>query len=242
LLLLDDDLIACPSCGALMEVLTFDPPALTSDSGALKLISEASSEDGLDFSAMSNDELFEIAHSGFGRYQQKEVDGAKNELKNREHADPRVVSNFQGVTGAAPPPGMLTSVSDSKLYSVGQITLATYLGAPIAGCLLLAQNYRALGKRDAVWQPLVAGIASTILLFIITFFLSEDFPSKILPAVYTSMMYGFARQWQGDAINNHLQAGGRKGSWAATIMIGLGCLVIVLGLLFAFVITFDLEP
>jgi hypothetical protein len=41
LLLLDEDLIACASCGALMEVLTFDPPTLASDSSALQLIPEA---------------------------------------------------------------------------------------------------------------------------------------------------------------------------------------------------------
>jgi FtsH-binding integral membrane protein len=48
-------------------------------------MNEDHSEDGLDFSAMSDDELFEIVNNGFGRYQQKEVDGAKNELKNREY-------------------------------------------------------------------------------------------------------------------------------------------------------------
>lgn len=52
-------------------------------------MNEDHSEDGLDFSAMSDDELFDIVNNGFGRYQQQEVDGAKNELKNREYNNAR---------------------------------------------------------------------------------------------------------------------------------------------------------
>lgn len=48
LLLLDEELIACARCGALMEVLTFDPPVLASDSSALKLIPEAPPDGGAD--------------------------------------------------------------------------------------------------------------------------------------------------------------------------------------------------
>lgn len=48
LLLLDEDLIQCASCGALLKVLTVDPPTLLSDSRALELISEASPGDGAD--------------------------------------------------------------------------------------------------------------------------------------------------------------------------------------------------
>lgn len=199
------------------------------------------SEDDLDFSAMSDDELCEIVNS-FGRYQQKEVDGAKNELKNREYNNARVVSNFQVSTSEAHPPVLLTSVSGSKLYSVGQITLATYLGAPLAGCLLLAHNYRVLGKSDDVWPLLVLGVASMVLLVIIAFLLPENFPHKVLPIAYTSGIYYFARQWEGDAINNHLKAGSRKGSWVATIAVGIGCAVILLGLFVAFALAFDLEP
>ena len=68
-----------------------------------------------------------------------------------------------------------------KLFSAGQITLATFLGAPIAGCLLLARNYRELGNGAAAWQSLVAGIVSTILLFLIAFWLPENFPNMVLP-------------------------------------------------------------
>ncbi len=71
-----------------------------------------------------------------------------------------------------------------RLFSVGQITLATFLGMPIAGCLLLAQNYRELGKGGVAWQSLAAGVASTILLLLIAFFLPENFPNMALPVAY----------------------------------------------------------
>lgn len=44
LLLLDDAVIECPSCGAVMRVLTFDPVIWPSDPSALELVSEASPE------------------------------------------------------------------------------------------------------------------------------------------------------------------------------------------------------
>ena len=205
-------------------------------------MNEEHSEDGLNFSEMSDDELFEIVNSSFGRYQQKEIDDAENELKSREYNNAWVESNAQVEMGEVHPPVLLANVPGSKLFSVGQITLATYLGAPVGGFLLLAQNHRALGQSAAAWQPLMAGVASTILLLIIAFFLPENFPHKALPAGYAAGMYYYAQQWQEGAINNHLKAGGRKGSWAATIAVGLGSMVILLGLLFAFAITFDIEP
>ncbi|MDQ1593225.1 MAG: hypothetical protein QOG71_3852 [Pyrinomonadaceae bacterium] len=228
LLLLDEDLIACPSCGALLEVLTFDRPVLGSDSSALRLIPEASPDGDADMRRPLPRQ--DIQSTGaLGGHTVHDGDFIK------PGAEPEAV-----LMGATPPPILLASDSGSKLYSVGQITLATYLGAPVAGCLLLARNYRALGKSDAAWQPIVVGIASTILLFTIAFLLPENFPDKVLPFGYTSAMYWFARQWEGGAIDNHLNAGSRKGSWAVTIVVGLGCTAIVLGLLIAFTLAFDL--
>jgi hypothetical protein len=127
-----------------------------------------------------------------------------------------------------------------KLFSVGQITLATFLGAPIAGCLLLARNYRELGKGAAARHSLVAGVASTIVILTIAFFLPENFPNAVLPVAYCFGMRQLVMQLQGGAIDNHLQAGGRKGSWVITVVLGLGCSVIILGLIFALTLGLNL--
>jgi hypothetical protein len=204
-------------------------------------MNEDYSEEDLDYSEMSDDELFEIVNSGFGDYNQKVVDGAKNELENRKHDNAQIESNHQVMKGEVPLPILLESTSGSKLFSVEQITLATFLGAPIAGCLLLAQNYRALGKGDAAWQSLVAGIVSTILLFIIVFLLPENFLGMGLAVGSCIGMRQVVKQLQGGAIDNHLKGGGRNGSWAVTTVVGLGCSVIVLGIIFGLIIAFNIQ-
>jgi hypothetical protein len=128
-----------------------------------------------------------------------------------------------------------------KFFSVGQITLATFLGMPIAGCLILARNYRVLGKDGAAWQSLGAGIVSTLLLFLIAFFLPENFPNIALPMAYCFGMRQLVQYLQGGAIDNHLKAGGRKGSWAITIAVGLGCLVIIFGFIFGLIMALNVE-
>lgn len=126
-----------------------------------------------------------------------------------------------------------------RLFSVGQIVLATLLGTPLAGCLLLAANYRQLGKSAAAWQAVAAGIVSTIVLMIVSFWLPEKFPSSLLPAVYCVTMRQTVIQLQGGAIDNYLKAGGGKGSWAIAVITGIVCLIVILGIVFGFVTMFD---
>lgn len=127
-----------------------------------------------------------------------------------------------------------------RLFSVGQIVLATLLGAPLAGCLLLAANYRQLGKSAAAWQAVAAGIVSTIVLMIVSFWLPEKFPGSLLPAVYCVTMRQTVIQLQGGAIDNYLKDGG-KGSWAIAVAIGIVSLIVILGIVFGFVMMFDVQ-
>ena len=143
---------------------------------------------------------------------------------------------------AVPPPVSPEDVPGGKLFSAGQITLATFLGAPLAGCLLLVKNFRALGKGGAAWQPLVVGIASTTLLIILGFILPEKFPGAGLAAGGCFGIYYYAKQVQGGVIENHLKAGGRQGSWLSAIAVGVVCAVVLFALIVALAITFDLGP
>ncbi|MEP7036938.1 MAG: hypothetical protein ABI891_01230 [Acidobacteriota bacterium] len=126
------------------------------------------------------------------------------------------------------------------LFSVGQIILATFFGMPIAGCLLLARNYRQLGKNAVARQTLAAGVISTIVLLISSFFLPEKFPNMILPVAYCFAMRQLVIYLQGDIIDNYLKNGENKGSWAIAAAIGLGCLAVILGLIFGFIIAFNI--
>jgi hypothetical protein len=123
-----------------------------------------------------------------------------------------------------------------NLFSVGQITLATFLGMPKAGCLLLARNYREIGNGRAAWQSFAAGIASTTLLLFIAFRLPENFPNGALPFAYCFGM----RQ-----IASYLQRGGvvnsRKGSWTVTVASGVGCLIVIFGLSVCLIMVLNAE-
>jgi hypothetical protein len=132
--------------------------------------------------------------------------------------------------------------SSRKLFSTEQIALASFLGAPISGCLLVAQNYRVLRKAGSVWQPVVLGVAATILLMLLALFLPDGFPNFVLPAASCLGIYFYAKQQQGDAIDNHLKSGGKKGSWWVMIGLSIGCTIVILILLIAIAITFDILP
>ena len=126
-----------------------------------------------------------------------------------------------------------SSATSGRLFSVGQIVLATVLGTPLAGSLLVAQNYRVLQRSRAVWQSIGCGLASTIILFVVAFLLPEKFPNSVLPVAYCIAMRQLVSYLQGNFITRHLVAGGGKGSWAIAAVVGIICLVILLAVVFA---------
>jgi uncharacterized membrane protein YeaQ/YmgE (transglycosylase-associated protein family) len=119
-----------------------------------------------------------------------------------------------------------------RLYSIAQITVATFVGSPIAGCLLLAHNFRELGVAKAAWHSLIWGVVSTIILLVVASWLPEKFPNAALPVGYCFAMRQVSTHFQGSSISKHLSAGGKKGSWAATVGIGVACLVLLFAVFF----------
>jgi hypothetical protein len=224
-------------------------------------MNEDFSEDDLDVREMLDDELAEIVNSGPGRYTQKAVEGAKNELKRREddraaaasspqmaESGPQVAESSPHVAEGSPQvmadeahtPAPLTNEPDGRLYSAGQIGLATFLGAPIAGCLLLARNYELLENKKAAWQLLAVGIGATIVLLIIAFLLPENTRGSGLSLGACIGMYFTAKHLQGETVERHLKAGGRKGSWGLTVALGLVSALIIIVLLFVVGVTVEL--
>ena len=123
--------------------------------------------------------------------------------------------------------------SQGKLYSLGQIMLATFLGAPLAGSLLVAQNYRVLQKSNAAWRAITCGLVSTILLLIVSLLLPERFPNSLLPVIYCFAMRQLVSYLQGEAIVRHFSLGGAKGSWLITIVFGIASLLVLCAFVFA---------
>jgi hypothetical protein len=117
-----------------------------------------------------------------------------------------------------------------RLYSAGQVTGATAIGGPIAGAILLARNYSALGDRAASRKTLLWASAGTVAVFVIAYFLPES-ASKGLPIGYTVGMFHVAKQLQGDRFKSHIAGGGLQGSTWFAVGIGALTLVVIVALL-----------
>ena len=140
------------------------------------------------------------------------------------------------------PSEIITEDRDSKisepfdnLFSVNQITIATVLGTPIAGFLLLAQNYRKIGSIGNAWNSVAAGIGLTIIVFIIAFLLPENFPNFALPVGYSIGIRYAVQHLQGDLISKH-ESTNSTASWIKTIAVGILSLILVSAIVFVLII------
>jgi hypothetical protein len=122
------------------------------------------------------------------------------------------------------------------LYSPGHIAWATFLGAPIAGCVLLALNYKRFGDATSATLALIFGLIGTVVLLAIAFVLPDNFPNSVLPAAYTFGMFQCAKSLQGDALEHRLANGATKGSGWAAAGIGILCLAVLTVASFAIVL------
>ena len=121
------------------------------------------------------------------------------------------------------------------LYSEQQVGIATFLGSPIAGFILLARNYARLGQSEQVGKMIGMGLGATVVTFGIAFVLPEDFPGAPLGLIYTFGMYKLAEMWQGTELAQHFSQGRPKASNWSAVGIGLLCLLAVVALIVAMV-------
>ncbi len=122
-----------------------------------------------------------------------------------------------------------------KLFSKAQVSLATFLGAPIAGAILIGKNHKASGHPKAARQSCTVGIVGTAILLIVAFFLPDNFPNVVLPIASLIAVRQWYIQVQEATFKTHIAEGGEKGSWGLTVGIGLLFLVLIMALIFGVV-------
>lgn len=130
----------------------------------------------------------------------------------------------------------LTTTPTYKLFDANAVTLATFLGSPFAGCLLMAINYHRLGHNARAVITLFVGIFLTVLLIFIGWTIKATIP--------IAMAMVFAARWsaeklQGPAIQNHLNQGGLRFTRWTAFWIGIIFLVLLFSLIFAVVYSND---
>jgi hypothetical protein len=115
-----------------------------------------------------------------------------------------------------------------RLYDVGAVALAAFLGSPLAGTVLIASNYRKLGNAGNGFIALMLGAAASVGEIYI------GLTSTKSPAIATLVLFAAtwfaAKELQGHAIQTHVTWGGQlfskwRAVWVAlvtTLVLGGG--------------------
>ncbi len=113
-----------------------------------------------------------------------------------------------------------------RLYNWGSVALATFLGGPLAGTILMAGNFRKLGQGNNSIPTLILGAAASVGLLYVS--LNTTMNAWVATLVLLVCTSAAAYQLQGDAVKTHLAWGGRLHSvWRA---VGIGVVTdLVLG-------------
>ena len=117
----------------------------------------------------------------------------------------------------------LTPGEDAALFSTAAVAVATYSGTPMAGFLLLAVNYRRLGREMPAAMAVAFGMVLTALALLSWAVLPYlwSVPLSLLLLVGTRLM---AARLQGEAVAMHVSRGGRLASKWTAFAVGVACL------------------
>jgi hypothetical protein len=127
--------------------------------------------------------------------------------------------------------------STSRFYSISAISLATFLGGPIAAGLLMRRNFINTGQEKYAMITLLLGVLATLLVIGVIFVIPDSFFSKpganaIIPGIYTALIYLIAEKLQGGILLQHKENLGLFYSkWRAA---GIGLIFTIATLLFIF--------
>ena len=129
----------------------------------------------------------------------------------------------------------LPQPSQTTLYGPTDVGIATFLGSPVAGSIIMAMNYKRLGKSSAAVGVIVFGVILTVTMIVIGGLIPARGASLGLCIGALAGMIALTKQLQGPALEAHRAAGGRVGSSAMPWVIGLIFLLVIFGAIFAWV-------
>ena len=117
---------------------------------------------------------------------------------------------------------------DAALYTSKHVALATFLGTPLGGSVLMALNEHRLGRASAAIKTLLAGLVATGFLLTIGLVVPANIPTFPISIGSLVVMSSVAKSRQGALVTQHFAAGGKQGSgWAAA---GIGILSLLVAL------------
>jgi hypothetical protein len=138
-----------------------------------------------------------------------------------------------------PADGEVTAAS-RPLYSVGQITVATFIGSGIAGAWLGASNFNAVSQPTKARRWFWIGIAATVVMLGISFMLPDRFPGFILPLALAFGARAVATTEFGWILRDHEKVGGDIRSWWKVVGICLLVCAIIFAAAFGVMVVYEL--
>ena len=114
------------------------------------------------------------------------------------------------------------------LYDARAVALATFFGTPVAGGILMALNYRRLGRPGPAFTMITAAVVGTGLLVLVGWDIPHGLDSMIAIGVMFAMK-AIAKSLQGDTIAEHVAGGGKLASRWSAFWIGLTTLALLFG-------------
>ena len=117
--------------------------------------------------------------------------------------------------------------SQLPLFSPIHVTLATAIGGPLAGAVVIAMNYRQLARTGAGTIAILLGALATVALLIAGWLLPKDVSPLLIVAGYTGLLYLVATMIQGPSLEAHPPAAsGTRLAWRAAL-VGLSSLALI---------------
>lgn len=105
----------------------------------------------------------------------------------------------------------------ARLYTINQGVFATFLGGPLGGAILLAQNYRQFESPQSARRAIAIGILATFALVPLSMTLTERMPNFVVPLFYTIAFRLIAERLQGTELKSRIEAGAGRQSWWRTL-------------------------
>lgn len=132
-------------------------------------------------------------------------------------------------------PRRMTSNSQGQLYSVWAVVLATFLGSPLAGGVVMSINCRRLSEPNAARDILLWTAILTVGSLLLGGLIPREMRlvEAMLVGLQVFVMYFLAARLQGRAIALHLEQGGKIASYWSVVVIGIVCGIILLWTLVA---------
>ena len=120
----------------------------------------------------------------------------------------------------------------SKFYTDRAVLIGTFIGGPLVGAYLIAQNFKTLNEPSKVRQTWFIAIGALVVAVGIGLIPPLDkIPSFLFSIVFCLVAHSITKKYQGERIAAHQAAGGAVYATGRAVLIGfVGC-ALMIGLL-----------